>query len=80
MTCWFPTRIWKRNHQNNQRLKKKKFLLETIAYGHKTIKRGSDLGKFLRINFSEDIARSIVVLVAAAAGRRWRRNCLALGA
>lgn len=73
MTCWFPTRIWKRNHQN----KKKKFLLETIAYGHK---RGGDLGKFLRINFSEDIARSIVVLVAAAAGRRWRRNCLALGA
>lgn len=54
--------------------------METIAYGHKTIKRGGDLGKFLRINFSEDIARSIVVLVAAAAGRRWRRNCLALGA
>lgn len=69
-----------KNMEKKSSKKKKKFLLETIAYGHKTIKRGGDLGKFLRINFSEDIARSIVVLVAAAAGRRWRRNCLALGA
>lgn len=47
---------------------KKKFLLETITYAHKTIKKGSDLGKFLRrISFSEDTVRSIVVGVAAAA-------------